>query len=113
MLGTGKGSEELSKIATVHPFQIQMPLILSQTGPVTITPEGAGWHCRMGEIDLIASDGTYLCFVEVKLRKTSNFSMSQSKSSAPSTERKAAVFPAFQASSACWALKVLPQKSLR
>lgn len=33
----------------------------------------AGWHCRMGEIDLIASDGRYLCFVEVKLRKNARF----------------------------------------
>lgn len=30
----------------------------------------AGWHCRLGEIDLIASDGKYLRFVEVKLRKS-------------------------------------------
>lgn len=29
----------------------------------------AGWRCRMGEIDLIAADRTYLRFVEVKLRK--------------------------------------------
>ena len=29
----------------------------------------AGWHCRLGEIDVIASDRTYLRFVEVKLRK--------------------------------------------
>lgn len=29
----------------------------------------ARFRCRMGEIDLIASDGTYLCFVEVKLRR--------------------------------------------
>lgn len=27
------------------------------------------FRCRMGEIDLIVTDGTYLCFVEVKLRK--------------------------------------------
>ena len=31
------------------------------------------WRCRFGEIDLIAADGTYLCFVEVKLRKTDAF----------------------------------------
>lgn len=33
----------------------------------------AGWHCRLGEIDLIASDGRYLRLVEVKLRKNSDF----------------------------------------
>ena len=27
------------------------------------------WRCRFGELDLIAEDGAYLCFVEVKLRK--------------------------------------------
>ena len=31
------------------------------------------WRCRFGEIDLIAADGTYLCFVEVKLRKSDAF----------------------------------------
>ena len=31
------------------------------------------WRCRFGEIDLIARDGDYLCFVEVKLRKTDAF----------------------------------------
>lgn len=29
----------------------------------------SGWHCRFGEIDLIAENGTYLSFTEVKLRK--------------------------------------------
>ena len=33
----------------------------------------AGWRCRFGEIDLIARDGDYLCFVEVKLRRTDAF----------------------------------------
>lgn len=33
----------------------------------------ANWHCRFGEIDLIAEDGPYLCFVEVKLRKSGSF----------------------------------------
>ena len=33
----------------------------------------ARWHCRFGEIDLIARDGDYLCFVEVKLRKSDAF----------------------------------------
>lgn len=33
----------------------------------------ANWRCRFGEIDLIASDGACLCFVEVKLRKNACF----------------------------------------
>lgn len=32
----------------------------------------AGWRCRLGEIDLIASDRKYLRFVEVKLRKNAD-----------------------------------------
>ena len=30
----------------------------------------ANWKCRFGELDLVAEDGTYLCFVEVKLRRS-------------------------------------------
>ena len=33
----------------------------------------ANWQCRFGEIDLIAEDGVYLCFIEVKLRKSAAF----------------------------------------
>lgn len=33
----------------------------------------ANWKCRFGEIDLIAADGDYLCFVEVKLRKSAAY----------------------------------------
>lgn len=37
----------------------------------------AGWHCRWGEIDLIASDGKYLRIVEVKLRKNADFAQAR------------------------------------
>lgn len=33
----------------------------------------AGWHCRFGEIDLITRQGNFLCFVEVKLRKSDRY----------------------------------------
>ena len=33
----------------------------------------AGYRCRFGEIDLIVKDRKYLVFVEVKLRKNSDF----------------------------------------
>ena len=33
----------------------------------------ANWRSRFGEIDLIAEDGVYLCFVEVKLRKSAAY----------------------------------------
>lgn len=34
---------------------------------------GAGYRSRFGEIDLIAVDGKYIVFAEVKLRKSSGF----------------------------------------
>ncbi len=37
------------------------------------TVRAAGWRCRFGELDLVAADRTYLCFVEVKLRKTAAY----------------------------------------
>lgn len=37
----------------------------------------AGWHCRFGEIDLIAADKTYLRFVEVKLRRDDRFAQAR------------------------------------
>lgn len=33
----------------------------------------SGYRSRFGEIDLIAEDGTFLVFAEVKLRKNANF----------------------------------------
>lgn len=37
----------------------------------------AGYHCRFGEIDLIASDGKYICFTEVKLRRSAEFAQAR------------------------------------
>lgn len=37
----------------------------------------AGYHCRFGEIDLIAKNWRYLIFVEVKLRKSSTFAQAR------------------------------------
>jgi putative endonuclease len=31
------------------------------------------WSCRFGELDLVAQIGSFLCFVEVKLRKNDQF----------------------------------------
>ena len=39
--------------------------------------EAAGYRCRFGEIDLIVSDGTYLCFTEVKLRRSAAFAQAR------------------------------------
>ena len=33
------------------------------------------YHCRIGEIDIVARDGSYLVFVEVKYRKNSKKGM--------------------------------------
>ena len=33
----------------------------------------ANSKCRFGELDLVAEDGAYLCFVEVKLRKSAAY----------------------------------------
>ena len=33
----------------------------------------SGYHCRFGEIDLIARRDKYICFIEVKLRKNDSF----------------------------------------
>ena len=36
-----------------------------------------GYRCRFGEIDIIASQGTFLVFVEVKLRKSNEFAQAK------------------------------------
>lgn len=35
----------------------------------------ANYRCRFGEIDIIAQQGSYIVFVEVKLRKNSDYGM--------------------------------------
>ena len=37
------------------------------------TIQAANWKCRFGELDLVAADDEYLCFVEVKLRKSAAY----------------------------------------
>lgn len=37
----------------------------------------AGWRCRFGEIDLIAENGKYLSFTEVKLRRGADFAQAR------------------------------------
>ncbi len=37
----------------------------------------AGWSCRFGELDLVAENGEFLAFIEVKLRKNANFAQAR------------------------------------
>lgn len=45
------------------------------------------FRCRMGEIDIVAEDGTFLAFVEVKLRKDDRFG-SACEAVTPAKQRK-------------------------
>lgn len=47
----------------------------------------ANYRCRMGEIDLVAENGRYLAFVEVKLRRNSRFAQAR-EAVTPSKQRK-------------------------
>ena len=38
---------------------------------------GAGYRCRFGEIDLIATKGKFICFTEVKLRRNAEFAQAR------------------------------------
>ena len=33
----------------------------------------SGWHCRFGELDIVAEGEGFLCFVEVKLRRSARY----------------------------------------
>lgn len=41
------------------------------------TVEAVGYHCRFGEIDLIAANRKFLVFVEVKLRRSADFALAR------------------------------------
>ncbi len=47
----------------------------------------AGFHCRYGEVDLIVSNKTYICFVEVKLRRSDAFASAREFVGARKQER--------------------------
>ncbi len=47
----------------------------------------AGYHCRFGEIDLIAADRKYIVFVEVKLRKSAAFAPAREAVNRPKQDR--------------------------
>lgn len=59
---------------------------------------GAGYRCRMGEIDLIATDGRYITFVEVKLRKSDAFGRAAESVNARKRERLRATAQLYLAS---------------
>ena len=47
----------------------------------------SGFRCRFGEIDLIAANEKYICFTEVKLRKSDSFAPVRSFVDARKQER--------------------------
>lgn len=47
----------------------------------------AGWRCRFGEIDLIATNDKYICFTEVKLRKDDRFAPARAFVDGPKQRR--------------------------
>lgn len=47
----------------------------------------SGYRCRFGEIDLIIADKKYICFVEVKLRRSADFAQAREFVDARKQER--------------------------
>ena len=47
----------------------------------------AGYRCRFGEIDLIVKSGKYICFTEVKLRRSAEFAQAREFVDARKQER--------------------------
>lgn len=62
---SGRGSQSLGQWG-----EDRAAAFLQQKG---LRVTASRWRCRCGELDLVAEDGEFLCFVEVKLRKTSAF----------------------------------------
>ncbi len=58
----------------------------------------AGYRSRFGEIDLIAANRKYLVFVEVKLRKNSNFAQAMEFVDSAKQNRLPSIFPSIQPS---------------
>ena len=58
------------------------------------TVVAANFRCRMGELDIVAENGQYLVFVEVKLRKNNRFA-SACEAVTPAKQRKLRAAAAF------------------
>jgi putative endonuclease len=63
-------SNELNKSSLGRLAEDRALVFLQQQGLVCVT---RNYACRYGEIDLVMSDGPLLVFVEVRMRKNSNF----------------------------------------
>jgi len=63
-------TNELNKSSLGRLAEDRALVYLQQQGLVCVT---RNYACRYGEIDLVMSDGPLLVFVEVRMRKNSNF----------------------------------------
>ena len=61
----------------------------------------AGYRCRFGEIDLIAKSGKYICFTEVKLRRSAEFAQAREFVDARKQERLRITAQQYLAETAC------------
>lgn len=61
----------------------------------------AGYRCRFGEIDLIAKRGKYICFTEVKLRRSADFAQAREFVDARKQERLRITAEQYLAETAC------------
>ena len=61
----------------------------------------AGYRCRFGEVDLIAKNGKYICFTEVKLRRSAEFAQAREFVDARKQERLRITAQQYLAETAC------------